>query len=246
MLIPNNSDIDFTELNRRIEAEVQRYKRDNGERQLPAFDPSPAAVVNRHYEWQELSTLDDEPLIRAAYQTLLGREASHAEVQQRLDQLRAGHDKFEFLAELRDSPEGVAKGVKVHGLRKARLKNRLRRIPVIGRLALLAIAVLQSEPRHRHYLARLNQIDRQQRLQREMLELQQQQLQELQHTLATDLGRLQDAQRRAANEQRHVQQELRARMSELERQPRAMAAIARPAQPAELGGHSNQIGRAHV
>ena len=32
MLIPNNPDLDFQELNSRIEAEVQRYKLDTRER----------------------------------------------------------------------------------------------------------------------------------------------------------------------------------------------------------------------
>lgn len=251
MLIPNNPDLDFQELNRRIEAEVQRYKLDTRERPLPAFDPSPAQVFDRPYRWMELIQLDDEPLLLAAYPSLLGRKAERSEIQQGLHQLRSGFDKFEVLAGLRYSPAGMAHGTEVHGLRKAKLKNTLRRIPVVGKLLLSAYAIASIEPRSRYYVARMDLLTRQHKLQndglahqRDLFENQQRQLQVQQLHLDELNGYLQ-AQQRALDsqnvafgqqtdyikrlesdldQQRLIQQELRARLGHLERAPRQMAA----------------------
>ncbi|MGH8420478.1 MAG: class I SAM-dependent methyltransferase [Pseudomonas sp.] len=251
MLIPNNPDLDFQELNRRIEAEVQRYKLDTRERPMPAFDPSPAQVFDRPYRWMELIQLDDEPLLLAAYPSLLGRKAERSEIQQGLHKLRSGYDKFEVLAGLRYSPEGIAHGAEVHGLRKAKLKNTLRRIPVVGKLLLSAYALASIEPRSRYYVARMDLLTRQHKLQneglvhqRDLFENQQRQLQVQQLHLDELNGYLQ-AQQRALedqnvahgqqteyikrleaelDQQRLVQQELRARLGHLERAPRSVAA----------------------
>ncbi|MFJ5300080.1 class I SAM-dependent methyltransferase [Pseudomonas sp. NPDC088368] len=253
MLIPNNPDLDFQELNRRIEAEVQRYKLDTRERPMPAFDPSPAPVFDRPYRWMELIQLDDEPLLLAAYPSLLGRKAERSEIQQGLHQLRSGFDKFEVLANLRYSPEGMAHGAEVHGLRKAKLKNTLRRIPVLGKLLLNAYAIASTESRSRYYVARLDLLTRQHKLQndglahqRDLFDNQQRQLQVQQLHLDELNGYLQ-AQQRALDaqnvalgqqtdyikrlesdldQQRLIQQELRARLGHLERAPRQVAAPA--------------------
>ena len=178
MLIPNNPDLDFQELNRRIEAEVQRYKLDTRERPMPAFDPSPAPVFDRPYRWMELIQLEDEPLLLAAYPSLLGRKAERSEIQQGLHQLRSGFDKFEVLAGLRYSPEGIAHGAEVHGLRKAKLKNTLRRIPVVGKLLLNAYAIASTESRSRYYVARLDLLTRQHKLQNDGLAAQRDQIEQ--------------------------------------------------------------------
>jgi len=264
MLIPNNPDLDFQELNRRIEAEVHRYRLDNKERPLPAFDPAPAEVFDRPYIWMELIQLDDEALVRAAYPTLLGRKAEKTEIQQRLLQLRSGFDKFEVLAELRYSPEGIAHNTEVHGLRRARMKNALRRIPVVGKLILSAYGMALTESRNRYYVARMDLLTRQNRLvndgllshkdlvqnqfdiqqqkiqgQQQQLQTQQLYLQELNKYLRDQQNALQEhheAQRMQAEEfkrletelsqARNVQQELRARLQHLERQPRQVALAA--------------------
>ena len=264
MLIPNNPDLDFQELNRRIEAEVQRYRQDNKGRALPAFNPSPAEVYDQPYIWMELIQLEDEPLMRAAYPTLLGRKAEKSEIQQGLAQLRSGFDKFEVLAALRYSPEGIAHNAEVHGLRRARLKNRLRQIPIIGKLILSAYGVTLIEPRHRHVNARLDLLTRQNKLvqdglhshkdlmqaqlevQQRMLNEQQKALQEQQRQLKEQYSYLKnqqvalDQQHQAQHQQadefnrlvaelqqaKNVQQELRARLQHLERQPRQIAVAA--------------------
>jgi len=208
MLIPNNPDLDFQELNRRIEAEVQRYRQDNKGRALPAFNPSPAEIYDQPYIWMELIQLDDEPLIRAAYPTLLNRKAEKSEIQQGLMQLRSGFDKFEVLAALRYSPEGIAHNAEVHGLRRARLKNRLRQIPIIGKLILSAYGVTLIEPRNRHVNARLDLLTRQNKLVQDGLHAHKDMMQaqlEVQQRLITDQQKqLQEQHKYLQNQQRSL------------------------------------------
>jgi O-antigen chain-terminating methyltransferase len=234
MLIPNNPDLDFQELNRRIEAEVQRYKLDTRERQMPAFDAAPAPVFDRPYRWAELIQLDDEPLLLAAYPSLLGRKAERSEIQQGLHQLRSGFDKFQVLAALRYSPQGIAHGAEVHGLRKAKLKNTLRRIPVLGKILLSAYEIASIEPRNRYVVARLDLLTRLHKLQNDDLSHQRDQLENQRHHLDELNGHLQLQQsalaqqadtikslEAALHQQSLTQQELRARLGLLERAPRA-------------------------
>lgn len=251
MLIPNNPDLDFQELNRRIEAEVERYRLGNSERALPVFNPSPAERYDRPYGWMQLIQLEDEALARAAYPTLIGRKAQNAELQSTLNKLRSGWDKFEVLAELRYSPEGNAHNADVQGLRRARLKNTIRRIPVVGKLILSAYGMMLTEARNRHYIARMDLLTRQIKQHNgELLSNKDQvqtQLQELNTYLQDHQKVLQEhheAQKRQAEQfqlfkdqevarleaelkqSRTVQQELRARLQQLERQPRQVAVAA--------------------
>ncbi|MCK8687409.1 methyltransferase domain-containing protein [Pseudomonas umsongensis] len=262
MLIPNNPDLDFQELNRRIEAEVERYRLGNSERALPVFNPSPAERYDRPYGWMQLIQLEDEALARAAYPTLIGRKAENAELQSTLNKLRSGWDKFEVLAELRYSPEGNAHNADVQGLRRARLKNTIRRIPVVGKLILSAYGMMLNEARNRHYIARMDLLTRQIKqhngellghkdLVQNQHDVQQKYLQELNTYLQDHQKVLQDhqnalqehheAQKRQAEQfelfkeqqiahleaelkqSRTVQQELRARLQQLERQPRQVS-----------------------
>lgn len=232
MLIPNNPDLDFQELNRRIEAEVERYKQDTEGRKLPVFDASPADQYDRPHGWLQLVQLEDESLVRAAFPTLLGRKVNNEELQMYLNKLRSGWDKFEVLAELRYSPEGNAYNANVEGLRRARLKNRIRRIPVLGKLAMTLYGLLQSEQRNRYYVARLDLLARQNRLHvNELLALRD--LHSIQKLALDDHRKLANKQSAALQqhveivqrlenelkEARSVQQELRMRMHQMERQP---------------------------
>ncbi|AVH34830.1 hypothetical protein AL532_00205 (plasmid) [Pseudomonas monteilii] len=243
MLIPNNPDLDFQELNRRIEAEVERYKHKAADRPLPAFNPLPSNNHDRPYSWLQLVQLEDEALVRAAFPTLLGRKAESEELQRYLNRLRSGWDKFEILAELRDSPEGVRQNTPVEGLRRARMKNRIRRIPILGKLAMTLYGLLQSEQRNRYYVARLDLLARQNRLQVSELHtlrdlsnahaslLDDHQTYAEQQSLA--LHRQADELRRLESElkeARNVQQELRMRLQQLERQPRTVMAAPGEAQ----------------
>lgn len=241
MLLPNNPDLDFQELNRRIEAEVQRYKLENSGRSLPAFDPSPTEPIERTYAWFELVQLNDEALIKAAYPALLGRKAHSTEIQQGLQELHAGGDKFELLARLRYSPEGKVHNAEVHGLRRAWVKAVIRRIPVLGNIILSVYGMTLTESRHRHYTARLDVLVRQNQLQndkilaqKDLLSTQQHKLQDAYQYLRdhqTALHEQHEAQNRQAAEfsrleaelqqAKNVQQELRVRLNLLEKRPQA-------------------------
>ncbi len=77
--------------------------------------------------WEALQELDDEALVRAAYHYLT--------------RLRGGEDRFDLLAAIHLSPEGQRHGAAAPGLRRALLKRKLRRVPVIGRLLSLMLEV---------------------------------------------------------------------------------------------------------
>lgn len=229
MLIPNNPDLDFQELNRRIEAEVKRYRLDNNERPLPAFNPSPADLYDQTYAWSGLIQLDDEALIVAAYPTLLGRKGQPEELRQGLQQLRSGVDKFQVLAALRYSPEGQAQNAEVFGLRRAHLKNMIIRIPLLGHLLVRVHALVSAPARHSDYMARMNLLSRQHKLQADGLvahkDLMQQQFDTQQKALAAQ-EQTQQLQAQAVEQlkaelqqARQVEQELRMRLSHLERVP---------------------------
>jgi len=222
MLIPNNPDIDFVELNRRIESEVHRYQHDSNRRTLPPFNPAPPLAHDQPYSWAALIQLDDETLVKAAFPSLLGRKAKASEAAEWLAQLRSGTDRFEFLAALRYSLEGKQQGVPVQGLRRARIKSALRRTPVLGTLLANAYGWMKSDARHRYYLARFDLHSRQLEQQSKALstseaallssiEAQQTRIIELQDILAEQQTLL----------QRHylAQQELRGRLSHLEKSP---------------------------
>jgi len=224
MLIPNNPDIDFDELNRRIESEIQRYQQDSNRRSLPPFNPTPPHIHDQPYAWSALVQLDDEALVTAAFPSLLGRKAKASEAAQWLTELRSGTDRFEFLAALRYSPEGKRQGVPVHGLRRARIKSALRRTPILGKLLANAYGWLNADARHRHYLARFDLHSRQLEQQnkalaaseavlRQTIEAQQTTILELQCLLKTEHAR-------QLQEHYRAQQELRSRVSHLERSSR--------------------------
>lgn len=247
MLIPNNPNIDFVELNRRIEAEVQRYQQD-GKRVLPIFNANPPHGHDRPYAWSTLIQLDDKALVIAAFPSLLGRKATATEAANWLGQLRSGMDRFEFLATLRYSAEGKRQGTPVQGLRRARIRSALRRIPALGALLANAYGWIKTDARHRYYMARFDLHSRQFEQQSEaisaseatllaainhaekIIETQQTAIAELHNLLQqqcsnyleqqTQLQQYQQSQQSQQSQLKHhdqVQQELRSRLSYLER-----------------------------
>lgn len=166
MLIPNNPDIDFDELNRRLAEDIARYHADTQPRKLPPFDPAPpASALELPMTWERLVALEDEALVKAAYPFLLGRPADPAGAAHWIDQLRRGIDKFEVLANLRYSTEGKDHAAATHGLRRARFKGMVRRIPVLGNLLFSLYGIARTEARHQNYTTRLRQLENQQRAQ---------------------------------------------------------------------------------
>jgi O-antigen chain-terminating methyltransferase len=227
MLIPNNPEIDFTELNRRIAAEMARYQQTNDGQPLPVFVPGASgADYPLPSTWQDVLILEDEALVKAAYLYLFGRTVDDTSLKHWINELRSGVDKFEFLAALRDSPEGQQYNAPAHGLRKARLKRKLRRIPFIGRLLLSAYGCLNTDTRHHGYMARLHHLQLQHNMQAQQLSILQRVLHE---QLPKQLDKLLQDQHQQAEHVLHldnqlqeaklVNQELRARLSQLENCP---------------------------
>ncbi|WP_426265195.1 DUF4214 domain-containing protein [Sphingomonas sp. PWP1-2] len=81
---------------------------------------------------QELLSLDDVPFIRAAYQTLLAREADHGGLNFYSHRLRAGVSKIIILGELRASAEGRSQNTDIPGLDDTIRRAHSARKPVIG------------------------------------------------------------------------------------------------------------------
>ena len=91
--------------------------------------------------WEALQELDDEALVRAAYHYLTGHPIEPERLSYYLTRLRGGEDRFDLLAAIHLSPEGQRHGAAAPGLRRALLKRKLRRVPVIGRLLGLLLEV---------------------------------------------------------------------------------------------------------
>ncbi|MDH0156407.1 methyltransferase domain-containing protein [Stutzerimonas stutzeri] len=222
MLIPNNPDIDFEELNRRLTEDVARYHSEGQTRTLPFFDPAPPAnALELPMSWERLVTLEDDALIRAAYQFLLGRPADPAGAAHWGSQLRQGIDKFEVLANLRYSAEGKRHAAPTYGLRRARLKGMVRRIPLIGSALFTLYGIARTEARHQNYTARLRQLETQQRAQSQSHEALHRQMQherqllsERSKSLESDLQQLSDQIRKQHQQFTSWQQDMDRRAQE--------------------------------
>jgi len=68
-------------------------------------------AIDKALTLDELLLLDDEPFVRAAYQTLLGRPVDDSGLRNYIGQVRRGVAKEEVITELARSPEGRARGL---------------------------------------------------------------------------------------------------------------------------------------
>jgi SAM-dependent methyltransferase len=109
--------------------------------------PLPAAPQAGPLPLPALLALDGAAFIDAAYQTILDRAPDDVGIAHLMRELAAGTSKIVILGRLQASGEGreTARrtGRSVRGLRRRYLAQRLYRIPVLGRLARLAGAVLR-------------------------------------------------------------------------------------------------------
>ena len=105
----------------------------------PAFVPNPEGRYSIH----QLMAYHDGAFIQVAYQSLLGREPDPQGFRHYLELLHLGHSKAEILAAIRNSDEGKARGTQVDGLAMRARLGRVLNKPVVGKLAQLAIAVVQ-------------------------------------------------------------------------------------------------------
>jgi SAM-dependent methyltransferase len=97
-----------------------------------------------HYHVNELLKYHDKEFIRNAYRALLKRDADDAGFNQNLDGLRSGrYNKIDILSGLRYSGEGRERNVPVKGLFIPATLRTLYRVPVLGYITQLFVALMR-------------------------------------------------------------------------------------------------------
>ena len=111
-----------------------------GLRLQPAFQTK----HDNQYHVNDLLKFHGEDFVRNAYRALLLRDPDEAGLAQHLQSLASGRfNKIDVLASLHYSPEGQRSGVTVNGLSTPATIRRLGRLPVLGYLLRMIIAVLR-------------------------------------------------------------------------------------------------------
>ncbi|HKQ53049.1 MAG TPA: DUF4214 domain-containing protein, partial [Pyrinomonadaceae bacterium] len=104
----------------------------------PGFQPRP----DDQYHVNDLLKYHGEDFVRSAYRAILKREPDPAGWAHHLESLAGGRfNKIDVLASLRYSPEGERARVKVNGLAWPAAIRRAGRVPLVGYLIQLAVAV---------------------------------------------------------------------------------------------------------
>jgi 2-polyprenyl-3-methyl-5-hydroxy-6-metoxy-1,4-benzoquinol methylase len=104
----------------------------------PPFQPH----SDGRYHVNDLLKYHDRNFIQNAYRAILKRGPDAAGYKGFLESLRSARlNKIDILARLRYSPEGRAKGVEIEGLSTPAMIRRAYRVPVIGYLLNLAVAI---------------------------------------------------------------------------------------------------------
>ncbi|HEX6719283.1 MAG TPA: methyltransferase domain-containing protein [Pyrinomonadaceae bacterium] len=143
MLNDSGSDLDVQRLMHEIRANVA--SRQQPVETLPSLTPSASQGTfngNNHYHVNDLLRFHGDEFVRNAYRALLRREPDEAGMAQHLEQLASGRfNKIDVLASLHSSPEGRSSQVKLDGLALPIAVRRLGRLPVVGYVVRLAVAV---------------------------------------------------------------------------------------------------------
>jgi O-antigen chain-terminating methyltransferase len=105
----------------------------------PEFQPR----AGDRYHVNDLLAYHDRVFVEAAYRAVLKRAPDQAESLRDLKRLRSGVNKIDLLADLRLSPEGRAKGVRLDGLLVPALIRRLGQLPLVGYPIRLGVALLR-------------------------------------------------------------------------------------------------------
>ena len=139
-----NPNLDVQQLMHEIRASVANQHRPAGE----ALTPPASSATNgnlkqaEHYHVNDLLRFHGEDFVRNAYLALLGREPDEAGMAHHLDQLASGRfNKIDVLSSLHSSQEGSGNQVKLTGLSLPVTVRKLGRIPVIGYIVRLMVAV---------------------------------------------------------------------------------------------------------
>ena len=153
--------LDLAQLMARIRAEAENRKRT-----APAFSPIPLAEISQttspvpgslpelelqpdlprreRYELNDLLGFHDEAFVRNAYKVILKREPDDAGFADYLTKLRSGHyNKIDIIRSLRFSSEGQRANVSIEGLTWLVNLRRIYRVPVVGYLLQLVVAIVR-------------------------------------------------------------------------------------------------------
>lgn len=113
-----------------------------------AYDTS-----RRRYTIAELCRFNFTTFVDHAYRVLLRRPPDAAGFDGHLRRLVAGERKIDILGDLRYSPEGRALGIEVPGLLPRYLLGKLLRLPVLGHLVEIPLAILTLPSQARYQRA---------------------------------------------------------------------------------------------
>jgi O-antigen chain-terminating methyltransferase len=109
---------------------------------LPPLKLQPKLEKRDRYQLNDLLGFHDEAFIRNAYGAILKREPDDSGFAHFLKNLRNGrYSKLDVLYSLRFSPEGQNANVPIEGLGKLSVLRKAYRVPVVGYLLQLAVAV---------------------------------------------------------------------------------------------------------
>jgi ubiquinone/menaquinone biosynthesis C-methylase UbiE len=104
----------------------------------PPFSTNP----DDRYHVNDLLKFSDRQFLQNAYRAILKRPADDEGMQRLLEALRSGHlNKIDVLGQLRYSKEGREKAVEIEGLRLTAMTRKLYRLPILGYLVNLVVAL---------------------------------------------------------------------------------------------------------
>jgi O-antigen chain-terminating methyltransferase len=96
------------------------------------------------YQLNDLLCFHDDVFVRNAYRAILKREPDDVGFAQYLRELRSGRfSKIDVLSSIRFSPEGRKANVPIEGLGKLSILRKSYRVPVVGYLLRLSVAILR-------------------------------------------------------------------------------------------------------
>ena len=111
---------------------------------MPDLKLQPEFEKRDQYHVNDLLGFHDEQFVRNAYRAILQREPDDHGFPQYLGNLRSGrYSKIDILTSLRFSPEGQRANVPIEGLGKLSAFRKLYRVPVLGYLLQLPVAILR-------------------------------------------------------------------------------------------------------
>jgi O-antigen chain-terminating methyltransferase len=111
---------------------------------VPPLKIQPELEKRDHYQLSDLLGFQDEAFVKNAYRVILKRDPDDAGLAEYLRQLRSGrYSKIDIATSLRFSPEGRNANVLIAGLGNSSILRKLYRVPVLGYLLRVAVAIVR-------------------------------------------------------------------------------------------------------